>query len=65
MLFIFVYGSQVDMKKDTRDLTDASLASDEESLMRTPQGVRKKNATSAKKRISAPTTYPSNFSTVR
>ena len=53
------------MKKDTRDLTDASLASDEESLMRTPQGVRKKNATSAKKRISAPTTYPSNFSTVR
>ena len=72
--------NQVDMRKEAGELNDreVSLASDEESMMQTPapsqNGSIRVADTSAEfhtsssgkeKRVSAPTSFPSNFSTIR
>lgn len=70
--------SQVDMRQEAGDLYDqeVSLASEEESMMQTPapshNGSIRVTETSGEavrspteKRISAPTSFPSNFSTIR
>ncbi|XP_067929341.1 uncharacterized protein [Watersipora subatra] len=57
---------EADMKKVVGELKDADLASDEESLRADANGNLEKKAEEKKaKRISSPTAFPSNFTSIR
>ena len=64
--------NQVDMRKEAGELNDREVSSDEEAMMQTPAPsqngsiiVADTSSSGKEKRVSAPTSFPSNFSTIR